>query len=349
MSMGFWFLLTLAPAALAAALTGGVRRFALRRRMLDVPNERSSHDRPTPRGGGLSIVLVALAGMGILVWAGLLPARTGAAVAAGGVPVAVIGWIDDRRGLSPLARAAVQFAAATAAVYLLGGLPRLEIGGAGMPLGALGAVLAVVGTVWAINLYNFMDGIDGLAAGHAAVAAAAAAALLARVGAQGLAAAALLVGAASAGFLFWNWPPARIFMGDVGSGFLGFVFAVLAIASENGGGIPLLVWLILLYPFIFDATLTLTRRVLTGARWHLPHRSHAYQRAVESGASHRAVTLAILGLDGLMAVAAWLIVVRPAHAGSATLAVTALLAAIYIGIERRRPMHPSPVPPEGLE
>jgi Fuc2NAc and GlcNAc transferase len=207
-------------------------------------------------------------------------------------------------------RATVHVLAAGWAVWCLGGLPSLDLGVAVVPLGMGGNLLAVVGLVWLINLYNFMDGIDGLAAGEAVGVGLVGGVLLAAAGATGLSLVALALAAAAGGFLVFNWPPAKIFMGDVGSGLLGYAFGVLAMASERAGAVPLVVWMILLAVFIVDATATLIRRVVNGERWFEAHRSHAYQRAVQAGYSHHAVTVAVMGLNGLLAVAAtgaWLI------------------------------------------
>ncbi len=179
-----------------------------------------------------------------------------------------------------------------------------------VPLGLVGSLLAVVGIAWLTNLYNFMDGIDGLAAGEAVSVGLVGCGLLAFAGADGMALAALSLAAAAGGFGVFNWPPAKIFMGDVGSGLLGFAFGVLALASERAGAVPLMVWMMLLAAFIVDATATLIRRVVNGERWFEAHRSHAYQRAVQMGYSHRDVTLAVMGLNVLLAIAAtgvWLV------------------------------------------
>jgi Fuc2NAc and GlcNAc transferase len=323
------------------ALTGAVRAYSLARGMLDVPNHRSSHTAPTPRGGGVAIVTMVVAGMAVAWALGLVPARTGVALGGGGLAVAAIGWLDDRRSLSPLTRASVQFLAAGWAVFWLRGLPHLEVGFTLLDLDWIGPLLGVLGLVWLTNLYNFMDGIDGLAAGEALAVGVVGGALLWWGGEPGLAALAFLVAAASAGFLAWNWQPARIFMGDVGSGFLGFVFAGLALASENARALPLLIWVLILGVFVLDATLTLLRRVRRGERWSEAHRSHAYQRAVQSGWTHAQVTGGIMATNAVLAViatAAWFqpSLILPCVAGGFL-----LLALLYGWVERRHPMAPS--------
>ncbi len=295
-------------AAVACGLTGLVRAYALRQGMLDVPNERSSHTRATPRGGGLAIAAALLAGTAWLAAAGYLALPLAWALGGGGLLVAMIGWLDDRYRLRPGLRAAVHFMAAGWALYWLGGFPSLELGSWTLTLGWAGSLLAMIGIAWMINLYNFMDGIDGLAAGEALVVGGAAGLLLALDGLDGLAALSFLVAGSAAGFLVWNWPPAKIFMGDVSSGLLGYVFGVLAIASERSGSLPVMLWVLMLGVFVVDATATLARRALRGERLREAHRTHAYQLAVQAGYSHRRVAAAALAATMflcLLAALAW--------------------------------------------
>jgi Fuc2NAc and GlcNAc transferase len=213
-------------------------------------------------------------------------------------------------------------------------------------LGYLGSLLAMLGIVWALNLFNFMDGIDGIAASQAIFMAGAGAVLAILSGMSvSTSAAALVVAAASLGFLVWNWPPARIFMGDVGSGFLGFVLAVLALAALRERAVMLPVWLILSGVFVIDATVTLLRRVARRERVYEAHRSHAYQWQARRWNSHLRVTMAC-GLFNLLWLApwAWLCVRFPAHAGwyvAAALGPLVVLAVVWGSgrQERRTPGH----------
>lgn len=276
------------------AITALVRTYSLRRSVLDIPSHRSSHHKPMPRGGGLAISVVCLGAIVALGHVGWLSHMTAIALIGGGVMVSVIGWIDDHQGVSALWRALVHLGAAFWALWWLGGLPMLDIGIAKVSLGLVGPVVASLGVAWLINLYNFMDGTDGIAGVQALCAGVLGAMFLYDSGERGLAAVSLSVAIASAGFLVWNWPPARIFMGDVGSCFLGFTFAVLALASELTGALPALVWSILLAVFIGDATFTLLKRLASGKRWYVAHRSHAYQRLIQLGLTHRQVALGVL-------------------------------------------------------
>jgi Fuc2NAc and GlcNAc transferase len=180
-----------------------------------------------------------------------------------------------------------------------------------------------------------MDGIDGLAAGEAVVAGAGATMLLHAGGYSGLAWTTAVVSGASGGFLVWNWPPAKIFMGDVGSGLLGFLFATSAVASENAGGPPLLAWLLLLGVFVFDATVTLFRRLARGERVYEAHRSHAYQRAVQAGWSHRFVTGVALALTAVLSLFALAAVHAPERLVPAAGLGLVLLGLAYVLLERR--------------
>jgi Fuc2NAc and GlcNAc transferase len=325
-------------AILSWLLASRVRLYALDR-LLDVPNERSSHSVPTPRGGGLAIAFTALGGIvlaAILRW---IDWNLAIALVGGGTMIAAIGWIDDHRSLSALTRFAVQFTSAGWAIYWLGGLPSLSVGSATLHIGIVGSILGIIGIVWAINLYNFVDGIDGLAAGEAISTGVIGGLILLAMGQTGLATVSLIIAAANAGFLPLNWAPARLFMGDVGSGMLGYLFAVLAIASENSGAVPLLLWVLLLGAFVFDATVTLCRRIAHGERWYHAHHSHAYQRMVQAGKSHAQVSSTILVINlalALLAIVAWL---RPALFLIAIGAGTVLLSIIYLSVERIRPMH----------
>jgi Fuc2NAc and GlcNAc transferase len=325
-------------AILSWLLASRVRLYALDR-LLDIPNERSSHSVPTPRGGGLAIAVTVLGGVIVAAVRHWIAWDLALALSGGAAMIAAVGWIDDHRSLSALTRFAVQFFSAAWAMFWLGGLQSLSLGSAVINLGFVGTLLGVVGIVWAINLYNFVDGIDGLAAGEAISTGVIGGLILLAMGQYGLAMVALLIAAASAGFLPLNWAPAKLFMGDVGSGMLGYLFAVLSIASENAGAIPLLIWVLLLGAFVFDATVTLCRRIAHGERWYHAHHSHAYQRMVQAGRSHAMVSSMILLINlvlAVLAVVAWL---RPTFFLISMAAGAILLSVIYLSVERIRPMH----------
>ena len=298
-------------AVVAALMTGSLRRYAIRAGLIDRPNSRSSHSIPTPRGGGLAIVVTSLAAMGLLLGLHSLSLRLFAALAGGGLAVAVVGFIDDRYTIPARIRIAVHGCAAAWCLACLGGLPPLLIGHHVVQLGWFGYVLGTVAIVWVLNLFNFMDGIDGIAASEA-IFVTCAGAVLGSIPPTADALTAAIVGAACTGFLAWNWPPAKIFMGDVGSGYLGFVIAVLALAATRSNPVAIWVWLILGGTFFVDATVTLLRRTLQGERVHEAHRSHAYQWLARRWGNHLPVTLSVLALNVLwLFPAAWLAVNNP--------------------------------------
>lgn len=261
-------------------ITGLVRRFALRTDLLDRPNERSSHTVPTPRGGGLGIVLAALAALTVLAVCGRLARDLYIALAGGGALVAIVGAWDDRRGLPASIRAAVHFAAAAWVLGWVRGLASIQDD-------VLVVLLEWIGLVWMINLYNFMDGIDGIA-GSEALFLGIAAWLLVPGSASGTTG--LVIGAAAAGFLPWNFPRARIFMGDVASGFLGLMVGGLAVIEVAAGETTYWPWFVLIGIFGVDATITLIRRVARGKRATQAHRSHAYQHLARRWGTHVPVT-----------------------------------------------------------
>ena len=275
-----------------------MRRVALKKGIIDRPNERSSHVLPTPRGGGLAIVGTSVALQAILLWLQIINPRLAIALMVGGSSVAYIGFVDDRGSVSAGVRSCVHFAAALIAVVILGGLPALQVGKELLDLGVVGSLIAIVAVVWVLNLFNFMDGIDGIA-GSEAVFVTGAGALLGLVAGivPGISVAALVTCGASFGFLVWNWPPAKVFMGDVGSGYLGYVIAVLALASAVHNPVMLFAWLILGGAFFCDATATLLRRFFSGKRLSEAHRSHVYQKMARGWGSHKRVTLLVWSIN----------------------------------------------------
>lgn len=286
----------IAVAILSSVLTGLMRRYALSRQLLDRPNERSSHSVPIPRGGGVAIVGAFLGGL-LLMGEGASFAVTVALFGAG-IGVAVVGFVDDHGHIAARWRLLAHFSCAAWILYW-SGVPRLELMGSAVDLGALGAVLAALYLVWMLNLYNFMDGIDGIAGVEALIVGAGGTAVYWLAGLPptsdvGLPA---LLAAAALGFLVWNFPPAKIFMGDAGSGFLGLMLGALSLQAAVVRPVLLWCWLVLLGVFIVDATVTLIRRLLHGERVYEAHRSHAYQHATREFGAHRPVTIAVAAIN----------------------------------------------------
>ena len=321
LSIPFLAVMAVACLALTTALMGAFRKFAIAKKRLDVPNERSMHTLPVPRGGGIAIVLVfSLATLSLAAMRGDMWLLAAALVFPGAL-VAAIGWMDDRSHVSAGLRLLIHIAACAIAVGLVvdAAWPvarffwPFEPGSPYRPLTVAeyaSAAAAAIACAYLLNLYNFMDGLDGLAVSEGAFAGLAGGILILTKEArfwwnssgptsgvppyhpQAAAVCAILLGVCCLGFLTWNWPPAKIFMGDVGSGFLGFAFATLIFASAWIDFGLLWPWLILLAAFISDATYTLIVRVFTRQRFFEAHRLHTFQKLGLKWGSHLKVTSA---------------------------------------------------------
>jgi Fuc2NAc and GlcNAc transferase len=285
---------TLIAAVAAYAVTALVRRHARRLGTIQTPNERSSHTVPTPSGGGVGIVAGGSIATAAAAWPAPLPYAVVLILA---LVMAAIGLVDDMRPVPARLRLPAQLVLVALAVWLAVSVDAL---GVALPPLVVGAMAVVVATYW-VNLFNFMDGIDGIAAAQAMFMGLAGAllAVVANPAAGGEPVVWLLIGiaAASFGFLLLNWPPAKIFMGDAGSTYLGFVIAVLALISVGAGWLTLMQWVILAAAFVTDATVTLVRRLLLRERIFEAHRRHAYQVLSRRWGSHRRVTLAFIAIN----------------------------------------------------
>jgi UDP-N-acetylmuramyl pentapeptide phosphotransferase/UDP-N-acetylglucosamine-1-phosphate transferase len=295
-------------------LTLGVIRVAHRIGLLDRPNERSSHERATPRGGGIAIVVVVtlvVVGLSAVTSfrANLLAVAT-AALLVGGVSLR-----DDFRSLAPGVRFACHVAAASFIIWTLGSFQTALVPGFGsVRLGGAGIVLTLVWIVGLTNAYNFMDGIDGIAGAQGLVAGLAWAIAGSMWGVGSVALIGVTLAGACSGFLVPNWRPASVFLGDVGSAFLGFYFAVLPLlAAGVADGRPVEenllppFALLVVWPFVVDAALTFARRVWGREAAWKPHRTHLYQRLVQAGWRHDAVaSLYALWAVGCAAIGLWL-------------------------------------------
>ena len=285
-------------------MTGLLKRYG-QSRLLDQPNHRSSHYIPTPRGGGMAIVATFLLASPFLVVSqvsDLYGVSYGSLlliwIAALGI--ALVGFIDDHLSLEPKTRLIVQSLSAALVVVAVDGLPELTFFGWQLNLAWFGYALAWLGVIWFINLYNFMDGIDGLAAGEAVTVCAVMALLHYLLGSEWpFASLTLLLGASVAGFLCWNFPPAKIFMGDGGSGFLGMMLASLMLLDASFAPQFLWAWLVMLGVFVVDATWTLLNRYRLKCHLSDAHRTHAYQYLARHWKSHRNVTLMVLLINVL--------------------------------------------------
>ncbi|WDR34137.1 glycosyltransferase family 4 protein [Pseudomonas serboccidentalis] len=289
--------LSIVVLCISLALTWALRHYALNASMLDVPNERSSHTVPTPRGGGVAIVVSFIAVLPILVGFDSLTLSEAAAVGGAGLFVAILGFADDHGHIAAVWRLLGHFIAAAWLLFWLNGFAPILLFSHVLDLGWAGPVFGAMYLVWLLNLYNFMDGIDGLASVEAICVCLGMCIIYYVAGAPELFGAPLLLSAAVMGFLFWNFPPAKIFMGDAGSGFLGIAIGGLSLVSAWHSPHFLWCWLILLGVFVVDATFTLFRRVARGEKIYQAHCSHAYQNASRYFKSHRFVTLAVLAIN----------------------------------------------------
>lgn len=304
--MSLWWILPVVG-LLSLALTGLLRRYALSRSLMDIPNARSSHSVPTPRGGGVAIVLSFLLALPLAAALGAIEWSSAWALLGAGAWVALIGFLDDHGHIAARWRLLAHFIGAIWALAWLGGLAPLSVFAMTFDLGWFGHVLAALYLVWLLNLYNFMDGIDGIASVEAISVCVGAALLYAMLGNIQAAMVPLMLGVACCGFLYWNFPPAKIFMGDAGSGFLGIALGVMSLQAAWTAPHLLWCWLILLGVFIVDATWTLIRRLLRGDKVYEAHRSHGYQFASRQAGRHLPVTLAValINLAWLLPIALW--------------------------------------------
>lgn len=270
------FIISFALSALLS-LRGG-------RWLLDQPVARSAHELATPRGGGLAIVFAVYVYL-VLMFARQMISGVDIAVLLCALPVALAGLADDLRSLPVKLRLTIHLSAAMLALYLLGPVPDAFFSGLLELPDFILASLLILALVWLLNLYNFMDGIDVLAAGQCLFVSGVAAALLFEAN-ESLAWVCLGLFAATLGFMYWNFPPARLFMGDTGSTFLGFFLGLLGLLTHYAGTLSVWAWVLLMGGFIADTTCTLLRRLLSGQRVTQAHSTHLYQHLARRFHSH---------------------------------------------------------------
>ena len=292
---GGLLLIAVVSAALASvALTPLATALARRCGALALPGPRSSHAEPTPVGGGLALVAGWGVALGALAVTASLPWSVLAGVVPGVLVLSLVGFVDDCTGLRARVRLAVQLAVS---LWLLA---LLTIAGDGVPLPWWWIVVPAL--VWLTNLTNFMDGSNGLAASQGAFAGLVGAMILHAHGAPDLAASTAALGAACLGFLPWNFPRARVFMGDAGSTALGFAIGALLLLGVLRGALSVPAALLLMAVFGVDATLTLLRRIRRGERWYTAHKQHVYQRLIGEGWPHGRVLLLYQAVNGVLIV-----------------------------------------------
>lgn len=287
--------LVISSAMISAFLTYLTVKSRTKHGIIDIPNERSSHMTPTPRGGGIAIVLVVLATFIGLWLTGTMAPRDALSISAGSLIVAVVGHLDDRGRLTS-ARWRLLGHLIAASIILIGlhGLPTLPVFGMSVDLGVIGPILGVLYLVWLLNLFNFMDGIDAITGVETLTTALCGAYLVWEVAPTSqLWFAPLAMAGAVLGFLTFNWPPAKIFIGDVGSGFIGITIGAISIQAAHTTSQLGWSWVILIGVFIVDATVTLIRRALHRERLYVAHRSHAYQHLAIRVGRHAPVSIGV--------------------------------------------------------
>ncbi len=299
-------------------LTGWIIKLAPRLGLVREPTSRCSHISPTPRGGGISFVIAFLVAICLWNGLGLISGNSSVVLFFGGLAIAGIGFCEDLYHLPVKSRLCGQFFVIAGSIYALAPLPSLELFEYRLESAwVLGAIAAIV-MLWWLNLFNFMDGIDGLAITEAISLLVAASILIQlqvssnSTGSPVEFSLMVVLAIALLGFIGANWAPAKVFMGDVGSTFLGYTLGLMALMTIISGTLSVWVWMILPAVFWIDATVTLIRRILRGDRWYQAHQSHAYQKVSRllensvkySGSTsngrhraHRKVTSGILGIN----------------------------------------------------
>ena len=278
----------------SAGLTGILRKIGIHYQIMDVPTSRSSHERPTPRGGGMAVAVTYFLFTGAFLAGGLLPPDKVGGLLITGCAITLLGFIDDLITLPRNPRVIVWLVITGLAVLLGISLEAIELPVLGtVQFGIFSPLVTFLWLIGVTNFYNFMDGIDGLAASETILTAGFLLFFSFRAGNDVIAFSSLVLLGAAGGFLIYNFPPAKIFMGDGGSNFLGFMFAALAVlgGKAESNQIPFVIPVILLNMFLLDGSVTLIKRLPKGKNWLEPHRDHYYQRLIKSGLSHLQVTL----------------------------------------------------------
>lgn len=293
---------------LAFFLTFCLRKYALAKNIIDNPNERSSHTIPTPRGGGVAIVVSYSVALLTVLYFGETDVLEILSLLGAGLAIAFLGFLDDHGHINALVRLLIHFIVSIAVVIVLGGFSEIQIFN-GVRLGFIANIIAVLFLVWLLNLYNFMDGINGIASVQAITSTITISCLYLLSEANLNINILILLASCTMGFLLWNFPKAKIFMGDAGSGFLGITLGILALLALKQSTLLFCVWLICLGVFIVDATFTLILRITKGYKIYDAHRSHAYQIASRKYNSHVIITstVAVINIFWLFPIAYYIV------------------------------------------
>lgn len=274
-----------------------LKKYALQLKLVAIPNERSLHQKVTPQGGGAIIAIIFLAFTLFFSLSGHMKNDEFLALFGGGLIMSVTGFLDDMWDIKAGIRFPIQFLAAGWGLYWLGGIPYSPFFDSVFGLYALANAVAVVGLVWFINSFNFMDGIDGLAASGATFFSLSIGGYFLWQGIELYGNLLIVLAASSLAFLYFNWPPAKMFLGDAGSNFFGYIFGTLLLITVKNENLSIWTWLIILAYFVTDTTITTFLRLCLVKGWYRTHRSHAYQNLARVLNNHKFVTCLILGIN----------------------------------------------------
>lgn len=314
-------------------------RYAIQRGLLAIPNSRSSHKQNTPRGGGIVFVFLWVLSLAVGFFLHVLTLNELLVFLPSVLFISMLGFWDDHQSLSVRKRLVAQIAAAGFIAVILGDLSKYQFLSQNFYyLGGAGVVLAILALVWSTNLFNFMDGLDGIAAIEALFVFGVGGLLFWLSGHHPIAYLSWSLVPVIAGFLVWNWPTAHVFMGDVGSYFLGFLVALFALVGQSWYQIPISIWIILYGVFWFDATLTLLRRWWRGENLTLPHLEHAFHRLHRAGYSTQQVLAGVFVINSVLAGIALTAYFHPNLLRWGLLLTIGILSLVYCVIEKIKPM-----------
>ena len=321
--------------------TAAYRKLALHYDLLDNPNERSSHQIPTPRGAGLVFMLLWLLQLLVFYSYGFINVKL-LVILLSVILIVLVSLLDDIYSLGARLRFLVQIAASLMSLWFLGGVSDWNLGFVQLHTGLIiGSFLGLMLLICSTNLFNFMDGLDGIAGVEGLFVLLPGSLWIFLEGGFHLGLLILGLSALIAGFLVWNWPKAKVFMGDSGSASLGFLIALFALIAQQKFHASLLSWFVLYGLFIFDATATLIRRIVAHEKWTQAHRLHAYQRLHQAGWSHAKVLSAIIGINSLLVFIASFMSFYPECSMFGFFLSLVILSLAYIYVERVYPMYPS--------
>lgn len=325
--------------ALSYVFVGVYRSYALKKEILDHPNQRSSHSLPIPRGGGVVFPVLWLLSLLVLYFVGFIESSYLFVFIPSVCLIGVVSFLDDRYNLPAHYRFLAQLVAVVYSLFVVGGLFDISLGFTTIHWGWFGYIVLALALVWSINLYNFMDGIDGIAVIEALFVFGFGGYFIWCSGGNELAIIIWSLASIVFGFLLWNKPPAKIFMGDVGSTLLGFLVMLFAVLGEKKYNVPVLLWVILYGVFWFDATITLIRRLMHGDKWYEAHRLHAYQRLQQQGWSHGKILLGVMVVNIILTSFAFLAFYFPQYMFISLFGVIIVSAVSYLLVEKIQPMY----------